>query len=234
METLSKNINEVHDEGLTIGERLADRVAAFGGSWCFIGLFAAVCVGWMALQGVAIVHGRRPWDPYPYILLNLCLSCLAAIQAPVILMSQNRQEKKDRLRAEHDYEINLKAELEIQEIKRKLDIMMSSKEKRAFKKGNKRTHGIPPREGVPKGVAVGRRRAGDPCADASDLADITNAVGVREHPGVQRTGMPGPRKFSARMPVIERKEGCPKQNPLLPRERQRGGNSAAPQLKRRV
>ncbi len=143
METLSKNINEVHDEGLTVGERLADRVAAFGGSWCFIGLFAAVCVGWMALQGVAIVHGRRPWDPYPYILLNLCLSCLAAIQAPVILMSQNRQEKKDRIRAEHDYEINLKAELEIQEIKRKLDIMMSSKEKRAFKKGLPASSGSP-------------------------------------------------------------------------------------------
>ena len=106
----------------TRGDRLADRVATFGGSWTFIGSFFAVLAGWIALN--AVVLARRPFDPYPFILLNLVLSCLAAIQAPVILMSQNRKEAKDRARAEHDYQVNLKAELEIRLLHEKLDHLL--------------------------------------------------------------------------------------------------------------
>ncbi|MBI4490022.1 MAG: DUF1003 domain-containing protein [Deltaproteobacteria bacterium] len=115
---LSKNINEVYEEGLTFGERAADRLAQFGGSWTFIFIFTLVLVAWMTVNTAALA---RPFDPYPYILLNLVLSSLAAIQAPIILMSQNRLAEKDRLRAENDYEVNLKAELEIQQLHEKLD-----------------------------------------------------------------------------------------------------------------
>lgn len=115
---LSKNINEVYEGGLTFGERAADLVAQFGGSWTFILLFFLVLVAWMTVNTAALA---RPFDPYPYILLNLVLSCLAAIQAPIIMMSQNRQSEKDRLRAENDYEVNLKAEIEIQQLHQKLD-----------------------------------------------------------------------------------------------------------------
>lgn len=117
---LSKNINEVYEEGLTFGERMADLVAKFGGSWTFIFLFALVLIAWMWINTAALA---RPFDPYPYILLNLVLSCLAAIQAPIILMSQNREGERDRLRAENDYEVNLKAELEIQQLHEKLDAL---------------------------------------------------------------------------------------------------------------
>jgi hypothetical protein len=92
---------------------MADKVAQFGGSWVFIGLFALVMVTWVILNSVILVKANKSFDPYPYILLNLFLSMLAAIQAPIILMSQNRQAYKDRMSAEHDYEVNLKAELEI-------------------------------------------------------------------------------------------------------------------------
>lgn len=115
---LSKNINEVYEERLTFGQRAADLVAQFGGSWAFILLFFLVLVAWMWVNTAALV---RPFDPYPYILLNLVLSCLAAIQAPIIMMSQNRLAEKDRLRAENDYEVNLKAELEIQQLHQRLD-----------------------------------------------------------------------------------------------------------------
>lgn len=115
---LSKNINEVYKESMTLGEKAADLVARFGGSWTFILFFALVLVAWMWINTAALV---RPFDPYPYILLNLVLSCLAAIQAPIILMSQNRQAEKDRLRAENDYEVNVKAEVEIQQLHEKLD-----------------------------------------------------------------------------------------------------------------
>lgn len=98
---------------LTFGQRLADRVAALGGSWTFISLFGAVLFLWIALNWFLLLRLNSTFDPYPYILLNLVLSMLAAIQAPVILMSQNRQAHRDRLDAEHDYEVNLKAELEI-------------------------------------------------------------------------------------------------------------------------
>jgi uncharacterized membrane protein len=118
-EVLARNINRDFDETLTLGQRLADRVAAFGGSWRFILLFGGVLVIWIALNSMVLL--LRPFDPYPFILLNLVLSCIAALQAPVIMMSQNRQEAKDRLRAEHDYQINLKAEIEIRQLHLKMD-----------------------------------------------------------------------------------------------------------------
>ncbi|TAK03484.1 DUF1003 domain-containing protein [bacterium] len=115
---LSKNINEVYEESLTFGERAADRLTQFGGSWTFIFIFALVLVVWMWINTSVL---GKPFDPYPYILLNLVLSCLAAVQAPIIMMSQNRHAEKDRLQAENDYQVNLKAELEIQQLHEKLD-----------------------------------------------------------------------------------------------------------------
>lgn len=106
-----------------LGQRAADRVARFGGSWAFVGLFAAAVLLWMAVNGLLMWTRGQAFDPYPYILLNLFLSMLAAIQAPVILMSQNRQAEKDRRHAEHDYEVNLKAELEIMLLHDKLDAL---------------------------------------------------------------------------------------------------------------
>ena len=122
-ELLSQNINEVVREKLTIGQRLADDIARFGGSWTFIIFFGVVILGWITLNIVAL---RRPFDPYPFILLNLVLSCLAALQAPVIMMSQNRQAQKDRFRAESDYRTNLKAELEIRLLHEKLDHLLTN------------------------------------------------------------------------------------------------------------
>jgi uncharacterized membrane protein len=112
-----RNPNVVFQESLGFGDRVADRVAAFGGSWTFIGLFTLFMVAWM------IVNARQahPLDPFPFILLNLMLSCVAAMQAPVIMMSQNRQAAKDRLDAQHDYEVNLKAEMEIVSLHLKMD-----------------------------------------------------------------------------------------------------------------
>jgi uncharacterized membrane protein len=109
------------DDEATFGQTAADAVARFGGSWVFIGLFAATMVLWVALNAWLLAARGRTFDPYPYILLNLFLSMLAAIQAPIILMSQNRQSEKDRLNAEHDYEVNLKAELEIMLLHDKVD-----------------------------------------------------------------------------------------------------------------
>jgi uncharacterized membrane protein len=105
------------------GQRAADAVARFGGSWTFIGLFAATLLLWVGLNSFVLVRHGVVFDSYPYILLNLVLSMLAAIQAPIILMSQNRQAQKDRLIAEHDYEVNLKAELEIMLLHEKLDLL---------------------------------------------------------------------------------------------------------------
>jgi uncharacterized membrane protein len=122
-DVLSRNVNVEFERELTFGERLADRVADFGGSWRFIIAFAAVLVAWIALNSAALLLPH--FDPFPYILLNLVLSCVAALQAPVIMMSQNRQEAKDRLRAEHDYRVNLKAELEIRHLHAKFDLLMS-------------------------------------------------------------------------------------------------------------
>jgi len=120
---LAQNVNQTADEQATFGERLADKVASFGGSWTFILCFAGVLVIWITINSVTMLS--RSFDPYPFILLNLVLSCIAAVQAPVIMMSQNRQEAKDRLRAENDYRINLKAELEIRHLHSKLDLLLT-------------------------------------------------------------------------------------------------------------
>ena len=119
---LSENVNIVFDRRLTLGERLADKLADYAGSWRFIGIFFALLILWIAMNSVVLIW--KPFDPYPFILLNLILSCLAAIQAPVIIMSQNRQEVKDRLRAENDYRVNLKAEVEIRHLHEKLDHLL--------------------------------------------------------------------------------------------------------------
>jgi len=113
----------------TFGEKVSDHLAEFGGSWTFIGFFAAVMMSWVVMNSLAFF--ATPFDPYPFILLNLVLSCLAAIQAPIIMMSQNRQEKKDRLRAEGDYLINVRAELEIRQLHAKLDILLSHQSENA-------------------------------------------------------------------------------------------------------
>jgi len=122
-EILSTLVDKDFDSKLTVGQRLSDRIAQFGGSWTFLLIFACILGVWVALNSAAIV--LKPFDPYPYILLNLILSCLAAIQAPIIMMSQNRQEAKDRARATHDYQVNLKAELEIRQVHQKLDHLLS-------------------------------------------------------------------------------------------------------------
>lgn len=119
-ETISDKIDTVSkEEKLTYGQRLADMVASFGGSWRFIIIFGIFIVIWMIIN--VILLNSRPFDPYPFILLNLILSCLAALQAPVIMMSQNRQEDKDRERSKQDYMVNLKSELEIRMLHEKLD-----------------------------------------------------------------------------------------------------------------
>jgi len=118
-ETVSRDVHKEYEGRLTFGDRMADRLAAYGGSWKFILSFLAVIFGWIVINTMLLI--RRPFDPFPFILLNLVLSCLAAFQAPVIMMSQNRQDAKDRLRSEHDYRVNLKAELEIRYLHQKLD-----------------------------------------------------------------------------------------------------------------
>ncbi len=122
-ETLSSNVDAEFDKDLTLGEKMADGLATFGGSWKFLIIFGALLLAWIALNSIMLL--KRPFDPYPFILLNLVLSCLAAIQAPVIMMSQNRQESKDRLRSQHDYRVNLKAELEIRQLHDKIDHLLS-------------------------------------------------------------------------------------------------------------
>jgi len=118
---ITKNTNKEFDDQLTFGQHLADSVAKFGGSWTFISIFAAILLAWVILNSVILAKGSKAFDPYPYILLNLFLSMMASIQAPIIMMSQNRQGIKDRIDAAHDYEINLKAELEIETLHEKLD-----------------------------------------------------------------------------------------------------------------
>lgn len=118
-----RNAAQDSDGRPSLGQRAADAVASFGGSWTFIGLFAAIMLFWVGLNAFLLMSRGRTFDPYPYILLNLFLSMLAAIQAPIILMSQNRHSEKDRIRAEHDYEVNLKAELEIMLLHEKIDLL---------------------------------------------------------------------------------------------------------------
>jgi uncharacterized membrane protein len=122
-ETLAGNVDVEFEKKLTFGERMADRLADLGGSWTFIIIFASILFVWISLNTYLLM--RKPFDPYPFILLNLVLSCLAAIQAPVIMMSQNRQEAKDRLRSQMDYQVNLKAELEIRHLHDKIDHLLS-------------------------------------------------------------------------------------------------------------
>jgi uncharacterized membrane protein len=121
---LSTNIDAQFEREWSQGERLADRIATFGGSWTFLVSFGIFIAIWIVINSLALAG--RPIDPYPYILLNLMLSCLAAIQAPIIMMSQNRQEAKDRQRSLHDYQINLKAELEIRHLHEKMDHLISN------------------------------------------------------------------------------------------------------------
>jgi uncharacterized membrane protein len=113
-ELLSSNIEAEFEQKWSFGERLADKIATFGGSWTFLICFGVLLFIWVGANSFVLV--QRPPDPYPFIFLNLILSCIAAIQAPVIMMSQNRQEAKDRIRSQHDYQVNLKAELEIRHL----------------------------------------------------------------------------------------------------------------------
>lgn len=122
-ELLTSNINTEADKKLTIGQKLADKVANFGGSWRFILTFGFIMFLWIIINSFILI--KKSFDPYPFILLNLVLSCLAAIQAPIIMMSQNRQESKDRMRSEHDYRINLKSELEIRILNEKIDHLLA-------------------------------------------------------------------------------------------------------------
>jgi uncharacterized membrane protein len=137
---VSRNPNEVIEERETLGERVADVVARFGGSWTFIFAFAAILICW-ALLNTILLPDADHWDPYPFILLNLFLSMLAAIQAPVIMMSQNRQDAKDRIRSELDYQVNLKAELGVSTLLQKTDMLIEAiedVEKKVKTLGNRR------------------------------------------------------------------------------------------------
>jgi len=122
-ELLSADVDSEFEQTWSFGERLADRIAVFGGSWTFLISFGAFLLVWVAINSIVLL--MRPFDPYPFIFLNLILSCLAAVQAPVIMMSQNRQEAKDRIRSQHDYQVNLKAELEIRHLHEKVDHLLS-------------------------------------------------------------------------------------------------------------
>ncbi|MBJ6120010.1 DUF1003 domain-containing protein [Pontibacter sp. BT310] len=127
-ELLSSNIETELSENLTFGERVSDKIAEFGGSWTFILIFFSFLFLWMAINVYFVAS--RPFDPFPFILLNLILSCLAAIQAPIIMMSQNRKEAKDRQRSEYDYQVNLKAELEIRLLHEKIDHLIINQNQR--------------------------------------------------------------------------------------------------------
>jgi uncharacterized membrane protein len=122
-EIVSVDIDKQFEGELTFGERVSDKIADFGGSWKFIFIFISVLVVWIGINSYILLS--RPFDPYPFILLNLILSCIAAIQAPVIMMSQNRQEARDRKRAEADYKINLKSEIELRQLHQKVDHLLT-------------------------------------------------------------------------------------------------------------
>lgn len=122
---ISKDINSLDDENLTLGQRTADKIAAFGGSWTFIISFGVILAAWIIINTVILV--KHAFDPYPFVFLNLVLSCLAAIQAPIIMMSQNRQTEKDRLTASNDYLVNLKSELIVEHLHYQLDQIMENK-----------------------------------------------------------------------------------------------------------
>ena len=121
-ELITASITKETPETISVSQKLADKVAQFGGSWKFIITFMLCMLVWISINTILLV--TKPFDPYPFILLNLILSCVAALQAPVIMMSQNRKEEKDRKRAENDYLINLKAEIEIRNLHKKIDLLM--------------------------------------------------------------------------------------------------------------
>ncbi|KEJ04275.1 hypothetical protein N494_01535 [Clostridium botulinum A2B7 92] len=123
---ISKNINNTHDNNLTLGQRTADKIATFGGSWTFIIAFCVVLLIWII--GNAVILINKAFDPYPFVFLNLILSCLAAIQAPIIMMSQNRQSERDRLTAANDYLVNLKSEIIIEDLYNKIDLLIEQQE----------------------------------------------------------------------------------------------------------
>jgi len=127
LELVSGNLSEREVTSRTFGERMSDKIAEFGGSWTFIILFALVILCWILTNVYVLLH---PFDPYPFIFLNLVLSCVTAIQAPVIMMSQNRQQTNDRLRAEQDYRVNLKAEPEIRALNEKIDHILLTQSER--------------------------------------------------------------------------------------------------------
>ena len=120
---LSIDVDKEEDENITIGDKIADIVSAIVGSWTFIIIFVCILIGWMVLNGIILKKGSEV-DPYPFILLNLILSCVAAIQAPIIMMSQNRQAKKDSKRHQNDYKIDLKSELILEELHKKVDLVL--------------------------------------------------------------------------------------------------------------
>ncbi|WP_313189881.1 DUF1003 domain-containing protein [Sphingobacterium sp.] len=124
------NLINPTDEYLNRGQLISDKVARFGGSWSFILIFTGILIVWVLFNTLMIKQAR--FDPYPFILMNLVLSCLAALQAPIIMMSQNRQEEKDRKRAENDYLVNLKAELEIRSLHKKIDVLLEEEIKQLF------------------------------------------------------------------------------------------------------
>jgi len=129
-ELIVHNLSHPDIENLTTGEKISDKVARFGGSWKFIISFFIILLLWIAFNAVAI--SEYSFDPYPFILMNLILSCLAALQAPIIMMSQNRQEQKDRVRSENDYLINLKAEMQIRSLNQKIDLLLEEEIKTLF------------------------------------------------------------------------------------------------------
>lgn len=129
-ELIIKNLLNPPLEALTKGQKISDKVARFGGSWRFIILFGIVLTAWIVFNVVTIT--KYAFDPYPFILMNLILSCIAALQAPIIMMSQNRQEEKDRMRSENDYLVNLKAEMEIRSLHQKMDVLLEEQIKTLF------------------------------------------------------------------------------------------------------
>jgi len=125
-ELVAKNLNQEYNERRKFAARLADRLAGFTGSWWYIGLMIMVTIVWVTFNAVQIL-GRQPFDPYPYIFLNLCLNVATALQGPVIMMSQNREVERDRLRADNEYKVNLKSELEIRMLTQKMNLLMDQK-----------------------------------------------------------------------------------------------------------
>lgn len=118
---ISENINQINKEELTFGQKVSDKVAAGAGSWKFIIVFMSILAIWIFINVVFLIS---TWDPYPFILLNLILSCIAALQAPIIMMSQNRQDAKDRIRSENDYKVDLKTELILEDLHKKIDLLL--------------------------------------------------------------------------------------------------------------